>query len=379
MVENLRANNKELSEKGKALNITQLNAVAFFVAHDSDSIKYFSLAPKKIQTRLALTDNGWCRLGTVFCPPDDLLSTAELQDILTIMNRINSEAGRPNDTDIIVRTAVQGGKNQLLSEPAFIIKPENLNTKELTDFKDIDYKEAMQKIETRWKMYHSENGPLQKQAIHGRLEVNETELRLDLGSNMYHPRSLERGYKTVTTIPVGSDSSSYNLNMFVPNRLTIQGPNLTNLEIKSFLRDFSSGGGQLEAFVVWMREKYPNYNYYVAEFRYYTQKCQQDERFNIMDINNLGQREVSEYVETRKNHSYSSERATPIAEIPPEHRRVTSLPNNIYQITDSNRAVNQVTDHRLCYNLNPKEKRMVECGGVWMDAEEEGIFSPEDR
>lgn len=68
-------------------------------------------------------------------------------------------------------------------------------------------------------------------------------------------------------------------------------------------------------------------------------------------------------VESRKNHPYSSERETPLEEIPKKFRRKAPLPGGGFQILDS----------RLCYNWQPpkdgRPSRYVECGSVWSDAD----------
>lgn len=72
------------------------------------------------------------------------------------------------------------------------------------------------------------------------------------------------------------------------------------------------------------------------------------------------------YIRSRKDHSYSEERLTPIEEIPPEHRYNAPLPG----------GGSQVLDNRLCYNFEPGNKRYVECGSVWSHAEFEGFTPP---
>jgi len=72
------------------------------------------------------------------------------------------------------------------------------------------------------------------------------------------------------------------------------------------------------------------------------------------------------FILSRENHPYSSERVTPITEIPPEHRIKVPLPGGRTQILDD----------RLCYNWQPGEDggRYVECGSVAADAQKQGFF-----
>ncbi len=63
-------------------------------------------------------------------------------------------------------------------------------------------------------------------------------------------------------------------------------------------------------------------------------------------------------VESRKNHPYSSERVTPLDEIPKRYRKKVLLQSGGHQIVDT----------RLCYNWVPsqngKPDKYVECGSV---------------
>jgi hypothetical protein len=165
-MENLHLNNVNNGKENlRFLNIVQLNPVSYIVSHNPSSKSAFQFAPSKIQKRLMLTDSGWCRMGTFFSPPGDNLSIEELHYLLTQMNKINHEAGRPNDADVIIRTASKAGVMSLWSEPAFLIENLGENTqkiKALAGFKDVNYTEAMNEVKRSWKMYHSDNIPLQK-------------------------------------------------------------------------------------------------------------------------------------------------------------------------------------------------------------------------
>lgn len=76
---------------------------------------------------------------------------------------------------------------------------------------------------------------------------------------------------------------------------------------------------------------------------------------------------MERFVMSRKDHPYSSERVTPIGEIPPKFRQKALLPGGNSQILDT----------RLCYNFDGKQ--YVECGSVWSHAEQDGFISPEDQ
>lgn len=285
-MENLRLNNDNNGkENPSSLHIVRLNPVSYIATHDPASRSDFQLAPTKIQKRLMLTDSGWCRMGTFFSPPDDFLSIQELQYLLARMNKINHEAGRPNDADVIIRTASKAGLSALWSEPAFLVEnvgTDKQNTKALAGFKDVDYAEAMGKVRKSWKMYHSDNIPLQKKAIHGRLQVNRDELKLDIGSNIPHARALEKGDKTIVHVPIGS-VLFFNLDSFVPDDLTVLGSNMTVNQICDFMNNYSSAGRQLGEFINWVSSNV-GLRDYVAEFRYYTQNCKPNERFHVMDL-----------------------------------------------------------------------------------------------
>ncbi len=286
-MENFHSDNANRSKENHShLNIIQLNPVSYIASYNSVSRSSFEFSPSKIQKRLMLTDSGWCRMGTFFSPPDDFLSIQELQYLLDQMNKINHDAGRPNDTDIIIRTASRTGPESLWSEPAFLIENiglYNQRIKTLADFKDISYQKATNEVKKSWKMYHSDNTSLQKKAIHGRLQVSGDELKLDIGSNISYARALEKKDKIIVNIPVNTAFTFFNIDCFVPDNLTVLGNNLTTSEIYDLLNKYHSAGTQLEKFIDWVSNNLGLHDY-VAEFRYYTCNCNPAESFHIMDL-----------------------------------------------------------------------------------------------
>ena len=273
-------------EKKKPLHIIQLNSVSYAASHSPISRQIFDQAPSKIQKRLMLTDSGWCQMGTFFTPPDETLSMPELKYILKQMNKINIEAGRPKDSNLIIRTSEKAGMKKIFSEPAFIIEnlgKENQYVKHLTRDGEINYQKSMDQVKKSWKMYHSDNESLQKTAIHGRLLVMGNELKLDIGSGIQHARALEKGDKTIVRIPISTAFSFYNLDSFVPDNLTILGNNISSDQINDFMNLNSSTGKQLGEFINWVSTNLGFHNY-VAEFRNYTKNCKPSESFHIMDL-----------------------------------------------------------------------------------------------
>ncbi|KUK79656.1 MAG: hypothetical protein XD95_0230 [Microgenomates bacterium 39_7] len=80
------------------------------------------------------------------------------------------------------------------------------------------------------------------------------------------------------------------------------------------------------------------------------------------------------WVRSRKDHQYAptgSEEITPIDEIPPQFRRIATLPGGNKQIVDS----------RLCYNWEPGDEggRMVECSSVASHASQEHFAEKEGK
>ena len=75
-----------------------------------------------------------------------------------------------------------------------------------------------------------------------------------------------------------------------------------------------------------------------------------------------------EPAESRAEHPYSEERDTPVEEIPEGFQKESLLPGGRVQITDT----------RLCYNwqAGPNGGCYVECGSVWLHAEQEGFLPP---
>ena len=300
---------KYRKECPSGLQLIQLNPVTFIATHGYGSRKDFQFGPRKIKNRLLLTDSRWCRMGTFFSLPGDFLSIKELQYLLEKMNEINREAGRLDDDDILIRTALEAKLKSNVdviiktdsktviapnwSEPAFLVagvESGNLKVKELSTFKKVDYITAMTETNRSWKMYHSDNIPLQEQAIHGRLELDRESRRLDLGSGVLHARFLEKGHKTTVNIPqegypsdLELETSFFNLDTFVPNNLTIKGHSLTKEQINDFIKNYLRAGGQLSSFMEWVSNNL-RLDSYVAEFRYYTRDCKPDERFHIMDL-----------------------------------------------------------------------------------------------
>ncbi len=263
---------------------TELNPVAFAAAHQPIDRNAFNFAPEKIRSRLALTDKRWCRLGTIFTPPHDHLSLDELRQQLDFFNEINRQQGRPNDTDIIIRTSATRVTNNrfVWAEPAFLIQHVGTSREsiiELQGHQSVDFDRVMCSISDRWKLYHSDNYRLQQQAIHGRLVIHPTEgVRLDMGTGISQARSLEIGQKTKVGHVMFFDQDD----AYRPNTLTLQYNGNVNNQ-RDLVQKYPALGLQIKTFL----DTVPlviQRNPYWAEFRYYTSHCYPDERFHVMDF-----------------------------------------------------------------------------------------------
>lgn len=277
---------KKEKEVGASIKLYPLNAVSFIASRQNYSRSDLQMAPTKVKKRLMLTDSGWCRMGTIFIPPKDELSFPDLNILLQKMNTINKSAGRPKDEDLVIRTASKFGVSSSFSEPAFMASSVDGNQpvlRSMEGFKKVDYQESMKEVIKSWKIIHTDNLPLQKKAIHGRLEVNGNDYKLDLGTEMAHARILENGDKTVIEIPLKSALTFFNFDSFRPNNLTIQGDGLQLDFIDDFMNKYSPAGAQLGSFIDWVSVN-RGLQKYVAEFRYYTSNCNDAERFHVMDL-----------------------------------------------------------------------------------------------
>lgn len=267
--------------------LLRLNPVSFIFSRQGFTREDLRLAPSKVQRRLMLTDSCWCRMGTAFVPPGEPITLSDLNLILEKMNVFNQKAGRPNDTDLVIRTASKFGILSSWAEPAFLatdVHMENPRIISMETFRVVDdYKKSMIEVKHSWKMLHTDNLPLQKKAIHGRLQVDRLDFALDLGSNMVHARGLEKGDKTNVAIPLDKALNFFNTDSFIPNSLTIQGADLSGEDINHFMDEYAPAGTQLANFVDWV-SSHKGIKKYVAEFRYYTSNCKNSERFHIMDL-----------------------------------------------------------------------------------------------
>lgn len=277
----------ELPNKDSTFRLEHLNSSAFLATHKPVNPDTFHFAPHKIQTRLLLTNSGWCGLGTIFIPPNETLTLEELSKVQEEMNIINQIAGRPIDTDMILRTARFKGLNPRWTEPAYLIKDVGTDTQSIKKLGEgdqtISYSEAMERTRSGWVMCHTDNFKLQKRAIHGRLFVQGDELNLELGTNVPHARALENGQHTVVRIPLNMPRSFFDSDMFVPNSLTIVGDH-TATQTGWLMSEIAPAGRQLSDFVRWVRE-HLDLQRYIVEFRHYLGSGKDKESFHVMDLN----------------------------------------------------------------------------------------------
>lgn len=281
----------EVREPTQPIFTEQLNPFSLIVAHKEVSREMFRYAPKKIVNRLRLTDYGWCRLGTIFVPPGDYLTQEEIPTYLNELNKMNQEGGRPNDTDVIIRTALDNPngvaptQKRNISQPAFLIEnagSEQQCTLDLESFEAVDYKNVMLQNNNRWKMIHSDNLPLQMNAIHAKLFNDDGHLILEMGSNFPHARLLDNGGPT-TVVNAKKLGYSFSANgTFRPDLIKIHG-NLSNHEVEMFIHKYEPFGSFLENFTYWM-DTFSDTPSYVAEARHYPHHCYPSEQSHIMDV-----------------------------------------------------------------------------------------------
>jgi hypothetical protein len=233
-----------------------------------------------------LTNSGWCGLPTIFVPPNDTPSLEELVGIQAMMNKVNEVAERPHDTDMILRTSRFKSSNPRWTEPAFLLQHIGTDTqtiKRLGEDQTIEYSEAMEQTRSGWVMCHTDNFPLQKRAIHGRLFVQGDELNLEVGTNVPHARALENGQHTVVRKPLNMPRSFFDSDMLVPNSLTIVGDH-TATQTGWLMSELAPAGRQLSDFVRWVRE-YLDLQRYIVEFRHYLGSGKDKESFHVLDLN----------------------------------------------------------------------------------------------
>ncbi len=277
----------EILNQGTTFKMERLNSVAFLATHKPVNPDIFQFAPHKIQTRLLLTNSGWCGLPTVFVPSNDAPSLEELVRIQAMMNKVNEQAGRPIDTDMILRTSRFKDGNPRWTEPAYLLK--NIGTdrqviKSLGEEKaTMTYAGAMERTKSGWIMCHTDNFPLQQKAIHGRLSVQGDELSLEVGTGVPHARALENGQHTIVKKPLNMPRSFFDSDMFVPNSLTIVGDH-TATQTEWLMSELAPAGKQLSDFVRWVRD-HLDLQRYIVEFRHYLGSGKDKESFHVLDLN----------------------------------------------------------------------------------------------
>lgn len=265
---------QEVSLDGKLRYIDINPATTVVSPNPRDVLSLLPFAPRKIRTRFMLNSTNRCGLGTVFIPPNVDINDTTLEWVLNHLNRVNFDAKRPLDSDLILRTANYNCKTGAKwSDPAFLIGREGV--KRLDDFSVVfDLSSELNILRSSWKLLHSDNLGLQRTALHGRLfyEKGRT-FNLDIGDGVPHARSLEKGGGK-HIINIGG--------LFSPLRVK----NVCVISLNP-IGLISKGRGMFEYiddFVTWGEDGNKLPPKYVAEFRYYTQNCDPLGEFHVMDV-----------------------------------------------------------------------------------------------
>lgn len=260
------------------------SGTAFLITHHPENQIDLDHIPAKIKNRMRLMESGWCGMGTCFVPPGEIVSETELSQLLATFNRINQAAGRPNDHDVLIRTGAFKDGKTIWEEPAYIYT--NLDTDRKQFFtisqQPADFDRSMEKIKNVWKMIHSENFLLQRQAIHGRIYVDKQgTASMEIGTGVLHARALEKGEKITTSSihPLGqiAHDETYPLK----NCLVLGNKHDTE-HVRKIFSDSPSLLSTINSFIQWVNREL-QLPEFTCEFRYYTRNCHNDQRFNVMD------------------------------------------------------------------------------------------------